>query len=223
MSRKPLAPGTRIGRLVVVEDLGPVGPQRRSHSRCRCDCGGEKVTRNSRLLAGQARSCGCLVVDTQKERSTTHGRINTPEYMSWRALLGRCCNPRDPGYPDYGGRGITVDPRWIGEGGFANFLADMGERPSPKHSIDRYPDNDGPYTKSNCRWATPTEQNRNRRSNRRVTFRAETLSVVEWSERTGIDARTLASRLNSGWSIERALTTPIDAARSARCRDEVLR
>jgi hypothetical protein len=130
-----------------------------------------------------------------------------PEWGSFNGMMSRCLNPNDKGYRRYGGRGITVCERWR-VGGFWVFLADMGARPSPQHTIDRYPDNDGNYEPGNCRWATPKQQGRNRRSNRVIEFRGERRTVAEWSEVVGISRVTLLSRLDQlGWSVEEALTT----------------
>ncbi|MGY8988455.1 MAG: hypothetical protein ACKVG7_07840, partial [Flavobacteriales bacterium] len=109
-------------------------------------------------------------------------------------------------YDGYGGRGISVCDRW--RDSFENFLADMGERPSNEHSIDRK-DNDGNYEPDNCRWATKKEQGRNRRSNRILTFNNKTQTLIEWSEELGISSAVIRQRIKaSGWSIEEALTTP---------------
>jgi hypothetical protein len=117
----------------------------------------------------------------------------------------RCSDPNAYQYHRYGGRGIKVCARWKC---FENFLADMGERPSKAHSLDRI-DNDKGYSPKNCRWATRKEQGRNCATNRRVTFRGRTLTVIEWSEMTGISQDVLLSRFNNGWSIRRALTARI--------------
>ncbi|MGN8062766.1 hypothetical protein ACTJK4_14000 [Ralstonia sp. 22111] len=142
-----------------------------------------------------------------------HGQSNSPTWKSWRSMRDRCGNPGSRSYSDYGGRGISVCERW---NLFENFLADMGERPSRRHSIDRYPNTDGNYEPTNCRWATPAEQARNRRSNRVLNFRGESKCVSAWADAIGIDRLTLQRRLYLGWSVERALTTPLATQFSRR-------
>lgn len=125
----------------------------------------------------------------------------------WYSMIRRCTNPKDKAWPGYGGRGITVCIRWTGKEGFENFVVDMGPRPSRRYELDRYPNNDGNYEPDNCRWATKSQQNSNRRNNRRLTFDGRTQLLEQWACELNIPRETIASRLRSGWSIERALST----------------
>jgi len=134
----------------------------------------------------------------------TKGKKWSPTYTVWHGLLQRCLNRKNPSYPRYGGRGITVCAEW--RGSFETFLADMGERPSGT-SINRI-DNDGSYCKANCQWATETQQQRNKSSNRAIAFRGRTQSLAAWAEELGIPYFTIHARLRRDWPIERALSEP---------------
>jgi hypothetical protein len=190
--------GLRCGKLVAVEFVWmPNGKARTAAWRCTCDCGNSTVVRAGNLLGGEQKGCRCV--------TRSHGQSDTPEYVAWQSMRRRCANPRTTSYEHYGGRGIRVCKRWRK---FEDFLADMGPRPSPEHSIDRYPDKDGDYEPGNVRWATRTEQARNTRVNRLITHDGQTLTVTEWSERTRIGASTIGERLRHGWSASDAITTP---------------
>jgi hypothetical protein len=200
--------GRKFNRLTVVEDVGIVGTRYR-HWVCRCDCGAMTVVRAASVRRGAIRSCGCFRQQATQQRSLKHGMASrgsqrSPEYRAWCAMLQRCCNPSNRAYARYGGRGIRVCDDWILS--FNVFLADMGSRPSSAHSIERL-DNDGPYEKSNCVWATREKQQRNRRGNVVLKFDGKRQTVVEWANEVGLSPSTLYSRIRLGWSAQKALTT----------------
>lgn len=138
-----------------------------------------------------------------RRAKVTHGASGTPMHQVWGAMIQRCTNPNSADYPDYGGRGIRVCERWRS---FQNFVDDMGSRPSAA-TIERV-DTNGDYEPSNCRWATQTEQARNRRNSFLIELDGVRLTAPEWSERTGLNARTIKNRIMNGWSPARALTEP---------------
>jgi len=138
---------------------------------------------------------------------TTHGKTGTSEYKAWDGMKQRCFNPNDKSYPNYGGRGIRVCARWLGPNGFVHFLADVGPRPSSRHSIDRI-NNDGNYAPGNCRWATPIEQQSNRRNNVHVRVGDVTRTAAAWGRRLGAERHRVLARIAWGWSAEDAATRP---------------
>ena len=183
---------------------------------CRCDCGTEKTVSGGNLRNGKTTSCGCFRKEFVSQRKFIHGRSmhfgRDATYNIWIDMRRRCGNPQSRHFVLYGGRGISVCPRWVdGEGslsGFECFLADMGERPSDKHSIDRE-DVNGNYEPGNCRWATTAEQARNKRNTRWVQFGGESMCITDAIQRSGIPVWTVYDRLRRGWDIDRALTQPV--------------
>ena len=163
-----IEPGQRFGRLIAIEHAGHEDfGARKIVWRFRCDCGNEVVVRAESIKSGNAKSCGCL----KREATARTGRANrqhelggTRIWRIWSAMLGRCENPNHSRAEYYGGRGIKVCPEWHDldcfhawamANGYADYL-----------TIDRYPDKDGDYEPTNCRWATWSEQAFNRRPER---------------------------------------------------------
>lgn len=196
--------GRKYGRLTVVSKSGRTDDGKITWL-CLCDCGGSAVVCGQRLRSGGTRSCGCihhemLVKTKSTHRHTANGRFSRT-YNTWAGMLTRCTNPKTACYSRYGARGITVCEEWKV---FDNFLRDMGERPEGK-TLDRINNCLG-YSKENCRWATAAEQGRNNRRNRMVTAFGQTMCVVDWAAKTGINRTTINTRLDAGVSPEEAVT-----------------
>ncbi len=131
----------------------------------------------------------------------------TSEYAIWLGMKQRCTNPNCPSWPNYGGRGITIDPRWVQS--FEAFYQYVGPRPGPQHTIERI-DNMSGYRPGNVRWATRGEQMINTRRNVRWTHAGQTHTISQWARILGVDSNTLWMRVQHyGWSIEKALSTPV--------------
>ncbi len=200
----PIEVGQKHGMLTVVSYLGR---DKRSNPQweCRCDCGGKVRTLTYQLQRTRTH-CGCRTKANKYRPKTTHGLAHTREYRIWGLMISRCHNQDDSSYDRYGGRGITVCTEW--RESFLAFYRDMGPRPSSKHSIDRIKNDQG-YSKDNCRWATPVEQQRNTRRSHFLTHAGETLTIAAWSERLGLPPYILHDRIRYGWTTDRILTTPI--------------
>lgn len=205
---------TRFGKLTVLGDApSKVSPSGYS-ARCafvRCDCGVTKTVRTGDLKHGYATSCGCeqrrLLGIASRERQLRHGQSGrTDEYVCWTSMKQRCNNPNAQGYENYGGRGISVCERW--NDSFEQFFADMGTKPTKRHSIERI-DVNGNYEPSNCKWANHTEQSNNRKSNVVLTIDGVSRTAVEWARHAGIPDHLIYLRLRAGWSHKQCVETPV--------------
>jgi hypothetical protein len=191
--------GHQFGDWTVISDEGTTVGRSMRVVVVVCSCGTRKEVRLSHLLTGTSRSCHgnrtARIVHGHTHLMAPGVRKRSPEHSAWSSLKQRCLNPRNPAFNRYGGRGITVCTRWVLS--FEDFLADMGPRPSPRHSIDRI-NNDGSYSSENCHWATQSEQNRNR-PNKKLTadqiraIRASTESSRIVGARFGVHGSTVKS------------------------------
>ncbi len=180
--------GKRFGRLFVACRIG--SHHGRAYFKCLCDCGETAEVLGKNLSNGRTTSCGCY----SRELATKHGLHKAEEYSAWVQMRHRCRNPRTPNYARYGGRGISVCERW---NDFAAFIADMGPRPSPEHSIDRI-DNDGNYEPGNCRWATRREQGGNTSRNVLVEVGGRRMTISELARELGMHRASVRLRIKRG-------------------------
>lgn len=195
--------GQRFGRLVVIGIEGKtIYPTSTSYFwKCQCDCGNLAVVRGMALKRQSTQSCGCIRKELAASLKKTHNLRGHSLYSVWNAMVFRCSNPKDKRFHDYGGRGITVCERWLS---LENFINDMGDRPEGT-SIERIDNNLG-YSPENCKWATRTEQQRNKRTNVLISFNGETKCITQWATEIGISATSLRNRLKKQWPLAKALS-----------------
>jgi hypothetical protein len=202
--------GKRFGRLVVQSQAENKG--KFLMWTCLCDCGVSVEVFGSNLKNGHTKSCGCLNKEIVSSLFTTHGHTKnnkcSPEWTSWYNMRVRCYYDKHKEYSNYGGRGIKVCERWLGDDGFENFYEDMG--PCPLGMTLERIDNEGDYCRENCKWATRTEQGNNKRNNVILTYGNETGTLSEWARSIGMNSETLRARIDVyGWDIADALGTKV--------------
>jgi hypothetical protein len=199
--------GKTFGDLTVVSFAGKTD---RLIWNCRCVCGSIHVTTGDNLRSGHTKSCGCRRKGRSGNRK--HGYYRHPEYESYRLAKRRCQDEGSPTYKKYGANGVEF--RFTS---FDQFLAEVGRRPSAKHTIDRI-ENNGHYEPGNVRWATATEQSNNRRSSIRVTIDGVTKTVSEWCGGSQtVKASKCYRRIRSGWCPVCAIKTPLNQKKHIRC------
>lgn len=178
------------------------------------------------IKSGHTKSCGCKTGNFIAKILTKHGHAvrnsKSSEYKSWVAMVSRCYTLSNVEYNNYGGKGIVVCDRWLGESGFSNFIADMGEKPTPTHTLDRFPNISGNYEPSNCRWATPLEQSNNRKTTIYYTLNNETKALGIWCDQFGVPFDRVYRRLKYGWELKDALTRKKISPGTHRLRNRLI-
>lgn len=191
--------GKKIGRWSVLAKSAERDSAGSVKWMCECECGVKSLVSGTSLNTGTSVSCGCYQKEIAKS-NTTHGLSSSREYNSWCSMKARCTNPKNPGYKYYGGRGIKVCDRWVNS--FDNFLLDMGQRPSIKHTIDRHPDINGDYTPTNCRWGTKPEQSRGTRRNIHCKYNGKTMVLQDWAKKIGVPHNSMLYHVQKGTPFE---------------------
>lgn len=185
--------GQTIGECIYMGNESKDIKGRRSDFKCKC--GTIFNTFISRVKTGHTKTCGCLKRSMLVKRNTTHGLRFIPEYTLWLNMKQRCTNPNYKNYHIWGGRGITICDRWLNS--FEKFIDDMGKQPVKRMGIDRI-DNDKGYYKENCRWATPKQQNNNKRNNRTIHYKGKSQSLKMWCEELNLPYQRIENRFHRG-------------------------
>lgn len=196
---------------------------------CRCDCGTERVVSGNNLKSGQSTNCGCVRLKflheelpkiTTKNGAQAKGKRERL-YGIYCDMKSRCYSETSHAYHNYGGRGITACDEWLGEYGY-NHFRDWAyangydpEAPRGQYTLDRI-DVNGNYSPENCRWVDMQVQANNTRYNVRIEYNGETHTLAEWGRITGIGRKNIRGRLQYGWSVERALTEPVDITKRSK-------
>lgn len=166
---------------------------------CKCDCGTIKSVRSSALKKGTIKSCGCFKKSKQHGHSRCEGD-SYDVYRAWQSMKARCHQKTNKDYYLYGERGISVYDEW--RNNFKSFYDYIGDKPSKKHSLDRFPNKNGNYEPGNIRWATGLQQGQNVRRNVEITFNGITMVLAEWGRYFGVTGKSIRLHLNNGRTIE---------------------
>lgn len=175
---------------------------------CRCSCGQEIVAQTRMLRRGKKKACGINGHHSRARKGKGLASQHPAEYRTFRGMWKRCTGRDLKHIRNYRSRGITVCARWKK---FAAFIEDLGSKPTPKHTIDRYPDNNGNYEPGNCRWATTKEQNKNMRRNVVVEYEGEKLLLIDLAAKLGLNGGVVYGRIKNGWTLADALSIPVRA------------
>lgn len=190
---------TQYGYWTVVQHGG-------TKSLCRCVCGKLKEVVNVTLRRGSSKSCGCKRKALMNATRPSSYNWQHVEWVAWKSMVHRCTSPKAKSYAGYGGRGITVCDRWLGDQGYENFCADMGPRPDG-YSLERLNVDRG-YSPDNCAWIPRAAQADNKRQSRWVEYEGERISATRLAERLGLPAKCVFYRLDHGWSVEQIVSRP---------------
>ena len=203
MSKKYNMLYKKFGKLTVLEECKEYTKDNRIRYKCICDCGNITYAIGTNLRNGTKRSCGCLLKEITKLRSTTHGKSNSRIYKIYRGMLDRCYRETDKHYKDYGARGIVVCQEWKDDNKtFFDWAKDNGYRDDL--TIDRI-DPNGNYEPNNCRWVDMKTQQNNKRNNVYLTYKGKTQTMMQWSKELGVKYDTIKSRKKHGWSDKECL------------------
>lgn len=194
--------GQRFEKLTAIRMVG----KNKNHKalwECQCECGNVVIVDSNSLRRGNSKSCGC----SRRHINTKHGDSGrTRLYRIWANMTERTTNPNNQHWDDYGGRGITICDEWKDYSNFKTWALENGY--SPDLTIDRI-DNSKGYSPHNCRWVTRKAQCYNRRSNHLLTYHGESKTIQEWADQSHLKRNALVQRLHRGWSVEKALETPV--------------
>lgn len=194
--------GQTFGRLKV-ERFSHLDKHHKGHWLCRCKCGAAVDVETHQLKSGKTKSCGCWKNELNSKRLKTHGENSTHLYWVWSGIIQRCTNPKNKGFPIYGGRGICICDEW--RYSFPAFrLWALVNGYEDGLSIDRI-DNNGDYCPDNCRWTDRRTQNSNKRNNHRITFNGKTQTVTEWAEELKTSHEVICRRAARNWPLDKPL------------------